>query len=179
MKQAGCARQAAPPSANPSSTLPCVCSDGKWTVIGSRKDLYHAGTGQFAGYMYAEVRWHAAVQLFNWCLEMAALEMGGEQPQHSAGMHEAAMVLPKHPCLPQAHDPGNSRIVFTDASNTTCEAGGQPGWASHATALLRWRCCAMRCCCMPACLRCVPAFGLIEPPSRLFVWHSLGGCRQG
>jgi hypothetical protein len=23
-------------------------------VIGSRKDLYHAGTGQFAGYMYAE-----------------------------------------------------------------------------------------------------------------------------
>lgn len=31
-----------------------TCIDGKWTVIGSRKDLYHAGTGEFAGYLYAE-----------------------------------------------------------------------------------------------------------------------------
>ena len=54
---------------------PPWCSDGKWTVIGSRKDLYHAGTGEFAGYLYAE-----------------------------------------------ASDIQNSRYVFTDASNTTCES---------------------------------------------------------
>ena len=44
-------------------------------MIGSRKDLYHAGTGEFAGYLYAE-----------------------------------------------ASDIQNSRYVFTDASNTTCES---------------------------------------------------------
>ncbi|KAL4451441.1 hypothetical protein ABPG77_009513 [Micractinium sp. CCAP 211/92] len=49
-----------------------TCIDGRWKVVGSRKDLYYADSGQYAGFLYAE-----------------------------------------------ASDPENSRLVFTDPSNTT------------------------------------------------------------
>ncbi len=125
-------------------SLPCPAtrllwrSDGKWTVIGSRKDLYHAGTGQFAGYLYAEVRWCSAGGLMpahvpNSCSKAAqqdqksvgannAIRQASRAAATCGNLHATEGRLFRAAHLPQAHDIQNSRYVFTDASNTTCES---------------------------------------------------------
>lgn len=50
----GAGLQAAGADTSPAAATAALRRDGKWKVVGSKKDLYYADTGKYGGYLYVE-----------------------------------------------------------------------------------------------------------------------------